>query len=137
VGGNLPAPDPRLAARLSTDEGRAVYALLTSGTLERAREILARLPASIQSLLSALSPIRHLRAIRADVFVMADTADPYIPFVQSRELASGLTSTGHLARASEFRLFNHVEPSGVDVVGAAPELWKLLWHVQAVLMETL
>jgi acetyl esterase/lipase len=137
VGGALPAPDPRLAATLSTGEGRAVYALLTSGTLERAREVLDRLPVSIQSLLSALSPVRHLQAIRADVFLMADTADPYIPFVQSRELASGLTSTGRLARATEFRLFNHVEPTGIDLVGAAPELWKLLWHVQAVLMETL
>jgi dipeptidyl aminopeptidase/acylaminoacyl peptidase len=91
----------------------------------------------VRDLLGALSPIRHLEAIRADVFLMYDTADSYVPYGQSLELAAGLRPLGRLARSSEFRLFDHVEPKGVDLVGAAPELWKLLWHVQAVLMETL
>jgi len=136
-GGRLPQLDPALAARLSSPEARAIYALLTAGSLDRARAVVAALPAPVRDLLNAVSPARHLDAIRADVFLMYDTADSYVPYGQSLELAAGLRPLGRLARSSAFRLFDHVEPKGVDLVGAAPELWKLLWHVQDVLMETL
>jgi pimeloyl-ACP methyl ester carboxylesterase len=135
--GGPPHFDPALLARLSSPEARAAYALLTAGSLERAREIVNALPASIQAPLASLSPDRHLGEIRADVFLMYDTADAYVPYVQSLELANGLRPLGRLARSTQFRLFDHVEAKGVDLVGAAPELWKLLWHVQAVLVETL
>ena len=95
------------------------------------------LPASITDRLARLSPVRHLAAVRADVFLMYDTGDAYVPYGQSLELADGLRPLGRLVRASQFRLFDHVEAKGVDLVSAAPELWKLLWHVQSVLMETL
>jgi acetyl esterase/lipase len=137
TGGRLPTLDPAFAASLSSPEARAIYALLTAGSLDSARAVVAALPTPVRDLLGALSPIRHLEAIRADVFLMYDTADSYVPYGQSLELAAGLRPLGRLARSSEFRLFDHVEPKGVDLVGAAPELWKLLWHVQAVLMETL
>lgn len=136
-GGSLPKLDPALATRLSSPEAKAIYALLTAGSLGRARALVAALPAPVSDLLGALSPIRHLAPIRADVFLMYDTADSYVPYGQSLELAASLRPLGRLARSSEFRLFDHVEPKGVDLVGAAPELWKLLWHVHAVLMETL
>jgi len=135
--GRLPTLDAALAARLSSPQARAVYALLTAGSLERAHELIDALPAAVRDLLSSLSPIDHLAAIRADVFLMYDTADSYVPYGQSLKLADGLRPLGRLARSSQFRLFDHVEAKGVDLVGAAPELWKLLWHVQAVLMETL
>jgi acetyl esterase/lipase len=135
--GGLPSPDPALAASLRSDSGRAVYALLTAGSLARAEQVIAGLPSPVQELLAALSPDRHLRAIRTDVFLMHDTGDAYVPYPQSRELAADLAPLGLLARATEFRLFDHVEPKGIDLIGAAPELWKLLWHVQAVLMLTL
>jgi len=135
--GRLPTLDAALTARLSSPEARAVYALLTAGSLERAQELVDALPAAVRDLLATLSPIHHLAAIRADVFLMYDTADSYVPYGQSLELADGLRPLGRLARSSRFRLFDHVEAKGVDLVGAAPELWKLLWHVQAVLMETL
>jgi len=135
--GRLPTLDSALAARLSSPQARAVYALLTAGSLERAQGLVDALPAAIRDLLSSLSPIDHLAAIRADVFLMYDAADSYVPYGQSLELADGLRPLGRLARSSPFRLFDHVEAKGVDLVGAAPELWKLLWHVQAVLMETL
>ena len=135
--GHLPALDPALAARLTSPEARAVYTVLTAGTLARAREIVDALPASITDRLARLSPVRHLAAVRADVFLMYDTGDAYVPYGQSLELADGLRPLGRLVRASQFRLFDHVEAKGVDLVGAAPELGKLLWHVQSVLLETL
>jgi len=135
--GRLPTLDPALAAKLTSPEAKAIYALLTAGSLERAKAVLAALPSPVRELLDALSPLHHLDQIRADVFLMYDTVDSYVPYGQSLELAAGLRPLGRLARSSEFRLFDHVEPKGVDLIGAAPELWKLLWHVQAVLMETL
>lgn len=135
--GRRPEPDPALGARLTSPEARTIYALLTAASLQRAQEIVDALPAPIQEEFTALSPARHLDAIRADVFLMVDTGDAYVPYGQSLELADGLRPLGRLARSTQFRLFDHVEAKGVDLVGAAPELWKLLWHVQAVLMETL
>ena len=132
----LPA-DPALVPRLDSAAAKAVYALLTAGSLEGARQVMGALPAAVREMLDGLSPIRHLSAIHADAFVMYDTGDTYVPYGQSVELADGLRPLGRLARSSQFRLFDHVEAKGVDLVGAAPELWKLLWHVQAVLMETL
>src|SRR5207244_12729960 len=118
-------------------EPRPGHALRAAGTLARARQIVDSLPPTITDRLARLSPIRHLAAIQADVFLMYDTGDAYVPYGQSLELADALRPLGRLARASQFRLFDHVEAKGVDLVGAAPELWKLLWHVQSVLMETL
>jgi acetyl esterase/lipase len=135
--GRRPDPDPALAARLTSPEARTIYALLTAASLQRAQEIVDALPAPIQEEFTALSPARHLDAIRADVFLMVDTGDAYVPYGHSLELADGLRPLGRLARSTQVRLFAHVEAKGVDLVGAAPELWKLLWHVQAVLMETL
>jgi acetyl esterase/lipase len=135
--GELPRLDPVLAAGLSTPEARAVYALLTAGSLDRAREVVAALPATVRDLIASVSPIHHLAGIHADVFLMYDTGDAYVPYGQSLELAASLRPLGRLARATQFRLFDHVEAKGVDLVGAAPELWKLLWHAQAVLIETL
>lgn len=137
VDGSLPAPDPALHRALQTDAGRDVYALLTARSLDRARAAVGALPAPIQNLLDELSPVRHPASLRAQVFVMSDTGDTYIPFVESRRLAAVLQPAGHLARTTELRLFDHVEPEGVDLIGAAPEVWKLLWHVQAVLLQTL
>jgi acetyl esterase/lipase len=136
-GGRLSTLDPAIVARLSSREAKAIYALITAGSLDGARALIAALPAQVRDLLNELSPIRHLDPIRADVLLMYDSADSYVPYGQSLELAAGLRPLGRLARSSEFRLFDHVEPKGIDLVGAAPELWKLLWHVQAVLMETL
>jgi len=135
--GRLPPLDPDVATRLDSPQARAVYSLVTAGSLERARAVVASLPASVRDLLASLSPVRHLGPIRADVFVMYDTGDAYVPYSQSLALAGELRPLGRLARSTGFRLFDHVEAKGVDLVGAAPELWTLLWHVQAVLMETL
>ena len=114
-GGRPPTLDPALAARLASSEAKAFYALLTAGSLERARAVVAALPTPVRDLLDALSPIRRLEPIRADVFLMYDTADSYVPYSQSLELAAGLQPLGRLVRSSEFRLFDHVEPKGVDL----------------------
>ena len=84
-----------------------------------------------------ISPVRHLDGLEADIFVMHETTDHHVPFVESRALASALESTGRLHGFSEFRLFDHVQPDDVDLLAAAPELFRLLLHVRTLMEETL
>lgn len=135
--GTLPTADPAVQAALRSPAAAVVYRLLTAGSLPAVQAAIAELPAPVASLLDELSPDLHIDGVRADVFLMHDTADSYVPYVDSQTLAADFGRTGRLRRATQLRLFDHVEPKGVDLVGAAPELWTLLWHVQAVLMETL
>jgi hypothetical protein len=90
-----------------------------------------------QELLDALSPLDHLDGLRTDIYLMHESNDFHVPFVESRRLAAELGPRGRLVRHTEFRLFTHVQPDQVDPIAAAPELWKLVWHMHAMLVETL
>jgi hypothetical protein len=68
---------------------------------------------------------------------MHERDDHHVPYVQSRSLAAELEDAGQLTRHTEFRLFDHVQPDDLDLGAATPELWKLLWHVHALMVETL
>jgi dienelactone hydrolase len=132
-----PPPDASLRASLETDVARSIHDLLTAASLEEAEGAIDTLPSPITATIDALSPVRHLDSIRADVHLMHDTADQHVPFVESRALASALESRGRLAAHTEFRLFDHVQPDDVDLIAAAPELAKLLFHVRTLMEETL
>jgi hypothetical protein len=134
--GGRPVADPALDARLSPS-GRAVYELVTASDLPAARTAVERLSPHSQELLDDLSPLGHLDGLRTDVYLMHEQNDFHIPFVESRLLAAELAARGRLARHSEFRLFTHVQPDQIDPIAAAPELWKLAWHMHAMLVETL
>ena len=68
---------------------------------------------------------------------MHETEDHHVPYVESRALAEALEPSGRLARHTEFRLFDHVQPDDLDLLAAAPELWKLLLHVRTLMEESL
>ncbi len=95
---------------------------------------MATLPVDAQRTLRALTPAGHLADVRAETFLMHDVSDVYVPYVESRALAVEVDSRAHL---TEFRHFDHVEPKGIDLAAAAPEAWRLLWHIQGVLTKTL
>ena len=132
-----PPPDPQLRASLETDAARTIHDLLTARSLADAERAIGALPAASRSFIDAISPIRHVDGLAADVYLMHDTADHHVPFVESRSLASALEDAGVLRAHSEFRLFDHVQPDDVDFFAAAPELVKLLLHVRTLLEETL
>ena len=136
VNGERPDPDPDLERRL-TPTGRLIYRLLVVESLRDARVAIDSLPPPALKFMDAISPVRQLDGLRADVYVMHEREDHHVPFVESRTLADALKRRGLLARHSEFRLFDHVQPGDVDWIAASPELWKLLWHVHALMMETL
>jgi hypothetical protein len=130
-------PDPELRASLETGAARTIHDLLTAASLADAERAIDSLPPQTRSFIDAISPIRHVDALRADVYLMHDTADHHVPFMESRALASVLDGAGVLRARSEFRLFDHVQPDDVDAIAAAPELVKLLLHVRTLLEEIL
>ena len=136
VEGRRPEPDRALERELGLG-GRAVYRLLTAGSLAEARQAIDALPAPAQRFMDGISPVRHLDGLLAEVYLMHEIDDHHVPFVESRTLADALEPGGLLVRHAEFRLFDHVQPGNVDFIAAAPELWKLLWHVHALMVETL
>lgn len=138
LGGTRPPPAASdVRERLATDSGRAVHDLLSARTLEAARAGIAALPNQSQAFLDAISPARHLTGLRADVYLMHEREDHHVPFVESRSVAAALETGGKLSEHTEFRLFDHVQPDDLDLVAAAPEIWKLLLHVRTVMEETL
>jgi acetyl esterase/lipase len=132
-----PSPDPRLRRSLETDAARRIHDLLTASSLDEAATAIEALPSRTRSFIDAISPVRHLDAIEADVHLMHETEDHHVPFVESRVLASALEPAGLLAAHTEFRLFDHVQPDDLDLVAAAPELVKLLLHVRTLMEESL
>jgi acetyl esterase/lipase len=129
--------DAALRADLRTEAARLVHDLMVAGTLDEARAAIAALPSPARTFMSAISPIDQLDGVRASVHLMHELDDHHVPFMQSRALAARLDDAGRLAAHTEFRLFDHVQPDDLDLVAAAPELWKLLWHVHALMTETL
>lgn len=137
LAGGRPSADPILRASLSTDGARTVHDLLAATGLDAATEAIAALPDASREFIDAISPIRHLDGLVADIFVMHETTDHHVPFVESRELVAALDTTTSVRGVSEFRLFDHVQPDNLDLVAAAPELVKLLLHVRTLMEETL
>jgi dienelactone hydrolase len=133
--GAHPALDRDLARRLGT-RGRAFYRLLVAPDLAAARAAVGKLPADTRTTLAALSPVEHLQGIKAPVHLMHERDDHHVPYTESRRLAEALEGRDLLVRYTEFRLFTHVQPADLDPLAAAPELWKLFWHVHALMTET-
>ena len=135
--GQKPAADPGLRRGLESEAGRAVHDLFTASSLEAAEAAIAELPAASLRFIDAISPARHVDGLRAEVYLMHETEDHHVPFVESRALASAYERAGLLRAHTEFRLFDHVQPDDLDPAAAAPELWKLLLHLRTLMEETL
>jgi dienelactone hydrolase len=137
LAGDRPLPDGRVRDDLDTDVAATVHDLLTAESLEAAGDAIAALPPDSLAFIDAISPIRHLDGLDAEVHLMHETEDHHVPFVESRALASVYERAGLLRAHTEFRLFDHVQPDDLDLVAAAPELVKLLLHVRTVMEEAL
>lgn len=135
--GDRPAADPSLREALATEVARTVHDLLTARSLAEATDSIDSLPAESLAFIDAISPARHLAGLEAAVYLMHETEDHHVPFVESRSLADALEARGLLAAHTEFRLFDHVQPDDLDLAAAAPELWRLLLHVRTLMEETL
>jgi dienelactone hydrolase len=137
LAGERAEPDPSVRDALSSDVALTVNDLLVAGSLDEATQSIDALPDASLAFIDAISPSRHLGGVEADVYLMHETEDHHVPFVESRALALALEDAALLAGHTEFRLFDHVQPDDLDLAAAAPELWKLMLHVRRLMEETL
>ena len=111
--------------------------LLGGATRERASDIVANFPTSARSRLEEVSPSSVLDQIKAHLYLMHDMDDPFIPFTESRQLVAA-APPDVVTRYTEFSIFEHVIPDrSVPWQTFLPDLWRLFWHVHAVLLELL
>lgn len=126
--------DPTARAALAElgPDGRLVAELFQQPTPERVDAIIEALPASVRARLDGISPSRGLAHLRADLYLMHDRDDRYIPFVASRKLAAS-APPGTLRAYSEFDLFAHVMPDrpleGPVFVREVLKLYRHAWLV--------
>jgi acetyl esterase/lipase len=130
-------PEAEAALTELSPDGQLVLELFREPTAQRVDEILTELPSSIREHLRAISPSLNLDRLRADLYVMHDRADSYIPFTASRRLAAQ-APPGILRAHTEFDLFAHVMPDrplgGPDF---AREVVRLYLHAWAFCLEFL
>lgn len=119
-----------------SEEGRALYRLLTATTGSEVSSLMTQLPPAVTEALATVSPRRTIDQLRAFTFVMHDRNDPYIPFVQSRDLVRALPPEQVLY--TEFSLFEHVEPNrNLDPIEFVTEIGKLFGHLYAIFLRAL
>jgi hypothetical protein len=111
------------------------HELLSQPSRERAGAIVDNFSPTVRDRLVRISPSDYLAQIHAHIYLMHDMDDPFIPFTQSRSLVAN-APPGVITRYTEFSIFAHVIPEKpVPIQTFLPDLWKLFWHVHAVLSE--
>jgi dienelactone hydrolase len=109
--------------------------LLSGPTRERAEAIAAGFSPDVVARFQRISPSEYLARLHARLYLMHDVDDPFIPFTESRRLAAS-APPGEVARFTQFSIFSHVIPDReVPWQTFVPDVWRLFWHVHAVLME--
>jgi pimeloyl-ACP methyl ester carboxylesterase len=115
----------------------AALALLAGPETAQARQYVDLLAAAPGSQLAAISPRSIVDRISADVLVMHDVHDHYIPFTESRRLVAALPSA-RLRAWTELELFDHVMPGqSVDLLTFVREVAQLSRHVYLTFLEIL
>ncbi len=93
-----------------TPAGRDAYDFLANRDPARVPELIQKLPPAFLDDMRALSPSLRLDGLTAEVFILHDRTDRYIPYVESRRLRDRLAGHANL-HYTELTIFQHVEPS--------------------------
>jgi hypothetical protein len=117
--------------------GAARDQLMAGMTRDAAQRLLIGIPQETKQRLDRVSPSTYLKDVRAHLYLMHDADDPFIPFTESRDLVAA-APRGVVQRYTEFAIFAHVIPEKpVPWQTFLPDVWRLFWHVHAVLLEVL
>lgn len=116
------------------DRARLVLDLFTARDPGRVDALIAQLPDDLRERLRVLSPSTYVMDLRARMYVMHDTADGFIPYVESRRLAERLP--GRQVVHTEFSIFAHVQPTRpAEPLVFASEVAKLVRHLYLAMLE--
>ena len=116
---------------------RIALALLDHPETAQARDYVDTLAAMSANRLEAISPRRVVHQIKANVLVMHDVHDRYIPYTESRRLVAALPQP-RLRSWTELELFDHVMPGqDLNPLTFAREIAQLSRHVYLTFLELL
>lgn len=91
--------------------GRSSYDFLANRDPADVQALADRLPPDAVADLDYLSPRTGIHRVKAELFIISDRGDPYIPYTESRMMRDALrTGGGPKAHFDELRLFDHVQP---------------------------
>ena len=91
--------------------GRSSYDFLANRDPNAVNALIKRLPPDAVADLDYLSPRTSIDKVTAELFIIHDRADPFVPYTESRKLKDALAGrTTPRAHFDELRLFEHVEP---------------------------
>jgi dipeptidyl aminopeptidase/acylaminoacyl peptidase len=106
-----------------SEDGRAIYALLTPISVEDAEAALERLPTAIRERLTCISPMRYVKDIRASLIIIChDRGDQVIPVGESRRLATALS--GRAGFSYTELGFQHLDPTKLPLFLLLREMGK-------------
>ena len=116
-----------------TTVGAQLRDLLVTQDADRVDSLITALPDEVTATLRRLSPAAAASGVRATTFLMHDQNDSYLPVSGARQLAALLPPEAS-PQYTEFRLFAHVVPGGIeDPLLFAGEMIKLFNHIRSVL----
>ncbi len=89
---------------------RVMFDVLDNRDPDRAQELLARLWPQDVAILRRLSPSASIDGLQAELIIVHDRQDKFIPYVESRRLAEAARGQNDVYYA-ELDLFRHVDPT--------------------------
>ncbi len=89
--------------------GLASYNFLANRDPGAVQRLIDRLPQSEIDDMSYLSPRTSIANVKADLIILHDQGDPYIPYTESRRLQDAIGGRPNVT-FDELRLFDHVSP---------------------------
>jgi len=89
---------------------RLIFELLENRDPDKAQELLAQLWPEDVAILRRLSPSASIDGLQAELFIVHDRQDKFIPYVESRRLAEAARGQNDVYYA-ELDLFRHVDPT--------------------------
>ncbi|MDP2674051.1 MAG: alpha/beta hydrolase [Dehalococcoidia bacterium] len=100
----------RLTVGRLSPRAREIYDAFQAKDAERILKFWGEVSPQDVSTLRKVSPSTSVQALDADLFIMHDRSDPFIPYVESRRLRDATAGNGHRVYFAEFDFLNHVEP---------------------------
>ncbi len=128
-----PATDAQIAAL--GDVGHSAYDFLANTDPAAVTTLIERLPSDAVVELDYLSPKTSIGDVKAEMIIIHDRADPFIPYTESRRLRDAADRRADL-HFSEIRLFEHVQPK----LNQRPEIialdtTRLLYRLYQLLLQ--
>ena len=126
-----------LVGRLSS-RARDIYGAFEDRDPERILAFWGDVSPQDVATLREVSPSTSVQALDADLFIMHDRSDPYIPYVESRRLRDATAGNGHQVYFAEFDFLNHVElknPS--NPISFLADLVKLIFYSWLIMLKVL